>query len=169
VECQESILKMSRKNNFKKRYVFPEKTSSSGFNDYLVNMLVHRILKKGKKALARRIFTKVMIQLQESTKEDPIEILRVAVKNITPKVEVKSKRVGGSTYQVPKEVSLERGTTLALRWLLNAAKARPERGIIVKLTSEILDASQGNGGAVRKKQEIKRMADANKAFSHFRV
>ena len=96
------------------------------------------------------------------------EVLQEAITNVTPTMEVKSKRIGGSTYQVPKEVSSERGTTLALRWILQAAKNRPERGMILKLSHEIIDASKKSGSAVRKRDETHRMAESNKAYAHFK-
>ena len=104
----------------------------------------------------------------EKTDEDPIQVFEKAVKNITPLVEVKARRIGGSTYQVPLEVNRYRGTTLALRWLIKAASDRSGRTTSLKLASEIMDASSGVGNAVRKREETHRMAEANKAFAHFR-
>jgi len=109
-----------------------------------------------------------MDRIEEKTKTNPLEVLRTALEKVTPEVEVKSKRVGGSTYQVPLEVSPKRGISLAIRWLITSAKNRPEHGMITKLTNEIIEASNGQGAAIRKKDEIHRMAEANKAFAHFR-
>jgi len=131
-------------------------------------MLINRILKKGKKNLAQRIFDQSMMEIQESTSRDPIEVLGEAIVNVTPTMEVKSKRVGGSTYQVPREVCSERGTTLALRWILQGAETRPERGMVLQLSREIIDASKNTGSAIRKKDETHRMAEANKAYAHFK-
>jgi len=160
---------MSRKSVSKKRAnlasgVRPDPV----YDSLLVSMLINRILKRGKKTLAQRIFDQAMEEIKLSTNQDPLKVLKVAILKITPVLEVKSKRVGGSTYQVPKEVSVERGTTLALRWLLQAAKNRPDRGMALKLANEIIDASKETGNAVRKKDETHRMAEANKAFAHYR-
>jgi small subunit ribosomal protein S7 len=106
--------------------------------------------------------------IQEKTDSDPLQVFEKAIQNITPLVEVKARRIGGSTYQVPLEVSRYRGTSLALRWLIAAAKARAGRTISIKLASEIIDASNNVGNAMRKREETHRMADANKAFAHFR-
>merc|ERR1712086_801191 len=127
-----------------------------------------RILKKGKKRLADSIVSETFSLVKEKTEEEPIKIFETAIQNITPLVEVKAKRVGGSTYQVPLEVSRYRGTTLALRWLIQAAKSRAGRTISIKLASEIIDASNSVGSAMRKREETHRMADANKAFAYFR-
>jgi len=155
---------MSRKNTPKKRTLTPDPI----YDSRLVTMLIHQILKKGKKNLAQKIFYQAMTYIEESTKKDPLDVLREAILNITPAVEVKSKRVGGSTYQVPREIAIERGTTLAIRWLIQAAKSRSDRGMILKLSREIIDASNNSGNAIRKKEETHRMAEANKAFSHYR-
>ena len=109
-----------------------------------------------------------MKNVEEIGQKDPLEILRQAVLNATPLVEVKARRVGGSTYQVPIEVKSERGTALALRWLLSAARSRPGREMVAKLTNEIIDASNNTGNAIRKREETHRMAEANKAFAHYR-
>jgi small subunit ribosomal protein S7 len=155
---------MSRKNTSKKRQLFPDPT----YNSYLVSMFINRLLQKGKKSVATKIFNEAMIITQESTDKEPLDVLREAILNVTPIIEVKSKRVGGSTYQVPKEVSSERGTALAMRWILQAAKNRPDRGMIQKLANEIIDASNQTGNAIRKKEETHKMAEANKAFAHYR-
>ena len=155
---------MSRKKLSQKRPIRPDST----YNSQLVSMFMNRILKKGKKSLAQRIFYQAMEKIQETTQQEPLSILQEAIQNVTPTVEVKSKRVGGSTFQVPRQVPEDRGTALALRWLLEAARSRSERGIISKLANEILDASNNTGNAFRKKQEIHRMAEANKAFAHYR-
>jgi len=161
---------MARKKNIKKRETLPDPTYDSD----IVSMLTNRLLKKGKKTIAQRIVEDAILfiegsdsKLKDPTK-DTLEILRDAIINITPVVEVKSKRVGGSTFQVPREVSTEKGTTLAIRWLITAAKSRSDRGMSLKLANEILDAANETGNAIRKKEEIHRMAEANKAFAHYR-
>ena len=136
--------------------------------EQVAQMLIHRILRKGKRNLAQRIFDRTMEEIQAATGSDPQDVLQQAIQNVTPKTEVKSKRVRGSTYQVPKEVSSERGLTLGLRWLLQAAKQRPERGMIRQLAAEIIAASDRRGNAIRKCDEIHRMAEANRAYAHLK-
>lgn len=156
---------MSRRNRPKKRTIL----SDPIYDSPLVTMLVSHLLKKGKKALAFRIFYQAMKNLEElAGQKDPQTVLKQAVLNATPLVEVKARRVGGSTYQVPIEVKSERGTALALRWLLTSARSRPGREMVAKLTNEILDASNNTGAAIRKREETHRMAEANKAFAHYR-
>ena len=155
---------MSRRSIVKKRYPDPDPT----YNSLLVSLLTARILKSGKKTLANKIVTETFALVDEKTDDDPIQVFEKAIKNITPLVEVKARRIGGSTYQVPLEVSRYRGTTLALRWLIKAASDRSGRTTSLKLASEIMDASSGVGNAVRKREETHRMAEANKAFAHFR-
>ena len=155
---------MSRRSIVKKRYPDPDPT----YNSLLVSLLTARILKSGKKTLANKIVRETFALVAEKTDEDPIQVFEKAIKNITPLVEVKARRIGGSTYQVPLEVSCYRGTTLALRWLIKAASDRSGRTTSLKLASEIMDASSGVGNAIRKREETHRMAEANKAFAHFR-
>jgi len=155
---------MSRRSIVKKRYPLPD----SQYNSFLVSLLTARILKKGKKRLANAIVFETFEIVKERTSNEPIQVFENAIKNTTPIVEVKARRVGGSTYQVPLEVSRYRGTTLALRWLIKAAKDRAGRTTSLKLANEIIDASNGIGNAVRKKDETHKMAEANKAFAHFR-
>ena len=155
---------MSRRSIVKKRYPDPDPT----YNSLLVSLLTARILKSGKKTLANKIVRETFALVAEKTDEDPIQVFEKAIKNITPLVEVKARRIGGSTYQVPLEVNRYRGTTLALRWLIKAASDRSGRTTSLKLASEIMDASSGVGNAVRKREETHRMAEANKAFAQFR-
>jgi len=155
---------MSRRTVAKKRSVTPDPV----YQSRLVSLLISHLLQGGKKSVAHRIFYQAMKNIEEITSQDPIEILRRAVLNVTPKVEVKSRRIGGATFQVPLEVKSDRGTALALRWLLNAARTRSGRGMVSKLSAEIIDASNNTGGAIRKREETHRMAEANKAFAHFR-
>jgi len=155
---------MSRRSVVKKRYPKPD----ANYSSYLVSLLTARILKNGKKSLADSIVLETFTLVKEKTNLDPLQVFEKAVKNITPLVEVKARRIGGSTYQVPLEVSSYRGANLALRWLIAAAKARAGRTISIKLAGEIIDASNNVGNATRKREETHRMAEANKAFAHFR-
>jgi len=155
---------MSRRKTPQKRTINPDPV----YHSHLVSMLVNRILQSGKKTLAQQIFYQAMKKVEESTQQDPVEVLRQAVLNVTPLLEVKARRVGGSTYQVPLEVSSERGTTLALRWLIKSARTRPGSEMVSKLANEIIDASNQTGNAIRKREETHKMAEANKAFAHFR-
>lgn len=155
---------MSRRNTVKKKY--PK--SDSKYNSLLVSLLIARILKKGKKRLANSIVLDAFELIHEKTSEEALKIFESAIKNSTPLVEVKARRIGGSTYQVPLEVNSYRGTTLALRWIIKAAKNRSGRTMSLKLANEIIDASNGLGNAARKREETHRMAEANKAFAHFR-
>ena len=155
---------MSRRSIIKKRYP----AADSKYNSFLVSLLTARILKNGKKQLADKIINETLAIVNDKTNADPIQIFETAIKNITPLVEVKARRIGGSTYQVPLEVSRYRGTTLGLRWLIKASITRSGRTTSLKLASEIIDASNGIGNAVRKREETHKMAEANKAFSHFK-
>jgi small subunit ribosomal protein S7 len=131
-------------------------------------MLLTRLLKDGKKTLARNIVCDALDIISYRLNADPIEIFEKAVKNVSPQVEVKARRFGGATYQVPMEVSSFRRTNLALKWLVKAAKNRPGKTIALKLANELIDAASNLGEAIRKKQETHKMAEANKAFAHFR-
>nr|YP_009973895.1 ribosomal protein S7 [Danaea sellowiana]YP_009973911.1 ribosomal protein S7 [Danaea sellowiana]QNH93770.1 ribosomal protein S7 [Danaea sellowiana]QNH93771.1 ribosomal protein S7 [Danaea sellowiana] len=138
------------------------------YRNRLVNMLVNRLLKDGKKSLAYRILYQAMKQIKQKTQKNPLSVLRQAVRKVTPNVAVKARRVGGSTYQVPVEIIPAQGKALAIRWLLGASRKRPGRSMALKLSYELMDAAKNNGSAVRKKEETHRMAEANKAFAHFR-
>ena len=155
---------MSRRNTAKKREVVPDPL----YNSRLVNMLTMRILKHGKKSLAQKIIYNALDIIRERMSTNPLEILEKAVRNATPLVEVKARRVGGSTYQVPMEIRAYRGTNLALRWITLFAKKRSGKNMATKLANEILDAFNENGNTVRKREETHRMAEANKAFAHYR-
>ena len=125
-------------------------------------------MRHGKKSLAARIVYDAMKIIEERTGGDPTEVFERAIRNLTPLVEVKARRVGGATYQVPMEVRSERGTTLALRWLVQYSRQRPGRTMASKLANELMDASNETGSAIRKREETHRMAEANKAFAHYR-
>nr|YP_009105897.1 ribosomal protein S7 [Microthamnion kuetzingianum]AIT94727.1 ribosomal protein S7 [Microthamnion kuetzingianum] len=156
---------MPRRRIPKKRYLSPDPV----YDSRLIHMIVNQLMKKGKKSLAFRIFYSTIQQIGETTEQDPLIIVEQAVRNATPLVEVKAKRVGGSTYQVPRAVAPERGTALGIRWILSACRNRSGRNMVTKLTNELLDASKKMGNAVRKREEIHRMAEANKAFAKSRV
>nr|YP_009399781.1 ribosomal protein S7 [Digenea simplex]ARW69600.1 ribosomal protein S7 [Digenea simplex] len=155
---------MSRRNIAKKRLIYPDPI----YNSKLINMLTVRILKHGKKGIAQKIIYKSLDIVHSKTQQDPLEILEKAVRNTTPLVEVKARRVGGSTYQVPMEVRAYRGTNLALKWITKFAIQRTGNNMPIKLANEIIDASNENGNAIRKREETHRMAEANKAFAHYR-
>jgi len=155
---------MSRRNISKKR--FPE--ADSNYNNYLVSLLITRILKSGKKNLAKNIVYQAFNIIELKTKDDPINVFSKAVKNASPTVEVKARRIGGSTYQVPIEVDAFRATNLALRWIIQYSKQRTGKSMSIKLANEILDTSKKIGNTIKKKDETHKMAEANKAFSHFR-
>nr|QCI09089.1 ribosomal protein S7 [Inkyuleea mariana] len=155
---------MSRRNIAKKRLIFPDPI----YNSKLISMLSVRILKNGKKGLAQKIVYKALEIIKEKTSNDPLETLEKAIRNATPLVEVKARRVGGSTYQVPIEVRAYRGTNLALRWITKFATSRSGKNMAFKLANEILDASNESGNTIRKREETHRMAEANKAFAHYR-
>ena len=155
---------MSRRNISKKR--FPE--TDSIYNSYLVNLLITRILKSGKKNIAKDIVYQSFDIIKKKTKEDPLVIFEKAIRNASPIVEVKERRVGGSTYQVPIEVSGFRGTNLSLRWIIRYSTQRVGRSMSIKLANEIIDTANEIGNTIKKKEETHRMAEANKAFAHFR-
>jgi small subunit ribosomal protein S7 len=131
-------------------------------------MFVNRMMKSGKKSTAAGILYKAMELVEQRAKKDPVEVFEAALKNAAPMVEVKPRRVGGSTYQVPIEVERQRGLALAMRWLLAGARSRSGRGMAEKLAGELMDAQQGQGNAVKKKEDTHRMAEANKTFAHYR-
>jgi small subunit ribosomal protein S7 len=134
----------------------------------LVSILVSRLIKDGKKTLAQNIVCDALDIIAYKTESDPIEVFEQAVKNVSPLVEVKARRFGGATYQVPMEVTSFRGTNLALRWIVKASRSRTGKTIALKLAAELMDASKNSGDAMRKKQDTHKMAEANKAFAHFR-
>ena len=155
---------MSRRKIIRKRFPKPDPV----YNNYLVSILVSRLIKDGKKTLAQNIVCDALDIIAYKTESDPIEVFEQAVKNVTPLVEVKARRFGGATYQVPMEVTSFRGTNLALRWIVKASRSRTGKTIALKLAAELMDASKNSGDAMRKKQDTHKMAEANKAFAHFR-
>jgi len=155
---------MSRRN--KSTRVLPE--ADPIYNSRLVTLLISRVLKAGKKSLAQKIVYSALENISTKTEDNPVLLLEKAVKNVTPKAEVKARRVGGSTYQVPIEIRAYRGTNISLKWITEFARARPGKNMALKLSNEILDAAKETGNSVRKKEQTHKMADANKAFAHFR-
>ncbi|MEM6501629.1 MAG: 30S ribosomal protein S7 [Cyanobacteria bacterium P01_C01_bin.89] len=155
---------MSRRSSAQKRTVPPDAVYSSR----LVSMTIRRIMKQGKKSVASRIVYDAFKIINERTGSDPLEVFEQAVKNTTPLVEVKARRVGGATYQVPMEVRAGRGTALALRWLIQFSRQRPGKSMVMRFANEVMDAANETGNAIRKREETHRMAEANKAFAHYR-
>ncbi|ELS04760.1 ribosomal protein S7, bacterial/organelle [Xenococcus sp. PCC 7305] len=155
---------MSRRSVNKKRPVPPDPM----YKSRLVNMTIRRVMKSGKNSLASRIVYDAFTTIGERTGNEPLEVFEQAIKNLTPLVEVKARRVGGATYQVPMEVKPGRGTTLALRWLIHFARTRGGRTMSGRLANEIMDAANETGAAIKKREETHRMAEANKAFAHYR-
>jgi small subunit ribosomal protein S7 len=155
---------MSRRNISKKR--FPQ--TDSIYNSYLVSLLISRILKSGKKTIARNIVYQAFEIIEKKTNEDPLTVFERAIRNASPIVEVKARRVGGSTYQVPVEVSGFRATNLSLRWIIKYANQRVGKSMSIKLANEIIDTAKDIGNTIKKKEETHKMAEANKAFAHFR-
>ncbi len=143
-------------------------TADPVHNSVLVTQLINKLMLSGKKTLAERVVYRALDQISERTANDPVITLKKAVENARPLLEVRSRRVGGATYQVPVEVRPGRGTTLALRWLVNYSRQRREPTISERLVGEIMDASQGQGGAVKRREDLHKMAEANKAFAHYR-
>jgi small subunit ribosomal protein S7 len=155
---------MPRRGYVEKRKVEPDPI----YNSVLVAKFINRLMKKGKKSLAERIFYKSLSLVQERVGKNPLEVFKEAVENTRPHVAVKSRRVGGATYQVPVEVPRKKGVSLAIRWLILAARARRGRSMVEKLAAEILDAARKQGAAIKKREDTHRMAEANRAFAHYR-
>lgn len=155
---------MSRRTTIQKRPI----DADPRFNSRLVTMLVRRIMLSGKQSLASKIVYGAFQIIEERTSSDPLEVFERAVKNATPLVEVKARRVGGATYQVPMEVRSDRGIALALRWLIQFSRQRAGKSMAMKLANELMDAANETGSAIRKREETHRMAEANKAFAHYR-
>jgi len=155
---------MPRRRVIARREIRPD----ARFNDVQVAKFINCLMMRGKKAVAERVFYETMDLIANRTKEDPLKIFKRAIENVKPQVEVKSRRVGGATYQVPVEVRAERRTALAYRWIIQFARGRSEKGIVQKLSAEIIDAFNGRGNAVKKRDDTHRMAEANKAFAHYR-
>ncbi len=139
------------------------------YNSVQLQTMVQHVMKRGKKSTARRVIYGAMTLIKERSQKNPIEVFDAALKNVGPAMEVRPRRVGGATYQVPMEVASERRTTLAIRWILEAADARGGQSFSDKLASELIDAANETGAAIRKRDETHKMAEANRAFSHYRI
>ena len=155
---------MSRRNRAVKREVLPDPL----YNSTLVTKIINQIMKDGKKGIAQSIVYSAMKNASEKLNDDAMNVLTTAIENIKPKLETKARRVGGANYQVPLEVSADRQQTLAIRWLVMCARKRNERGMQARLGAEIVDAFNQTGGAIKKRDDMHRQAEANKAFAHFR-
>jgi small subunit ribosomal protein S7 len=138
------------------------------YNSALVTKFINSMMYGGQRAISQQIMYEAFNQVQAKTQEDPLKVFKRAVDNVKPSLEVKSRRVGGSNYQVPIEVNPARRTSLALRWIIGYARKRPERSMVAKLANELMDAANMRGGAVKKKEDVHKMAEANKAFAHYR-
>ena len=155
---------MSRRHRAEKREINPDPK----FGDLVLSKFMNSVMYDGKKSAAERIVYGALDQVQEKTRREPVEVFHEALTNISPNLEVRSRRVGGATYQVPVEVRTERRQALAIRWLITAARNRNENTMVERLAGELLDAANNRGTAVKKREDTHRMAEANKAFSHYR-
>jgi len=155
---------MSRRRDIPKREIIPDPK----YRDVLVAKFVNRLMLDGKKSVAQNMFYKALDIVAERSSEEPFGVFKKAVENVKPMVEVKSRRVGGATYQVPVEVRPERKVALAIRWLIGYARSRGEKSMEQKLAAEFMDAANNRGAAVKKREDTHKMAEANKAFAHYR-
>ena len=149
--------------SFKKHPILPDPK----FNSETVSKFINQVMRKGKKTIARKIVYDAFEIIKEKTKKEPLEVFETALENVSPRVEVKSKRVGGATYQVPVEVKGNRKMALAMRWILMGAKSKKGKAMREKLAAELMDAANNTGWAIKKKTDTHRMAEANRAFAHF--
>lgn len=155
---------MPRRREVPKREILPDPK----YNSKLVAKFVNNVMRQGKKSLAERIMYGALEIIGQRSKQDPMEVFHKALDNVRPVIEVKSRRVGGATYQVPVEVRNERRDALAMRWIIGYARSRSEKTMVQKLAGELQDAAQNRGGSVKKREDTHRMAEANKAFAHYR-
>ncbi|MBL8172943.1 MAG: 30S ribosomal protein S7 [Acidobacteria bacterium] len=155
---------MPRRREVPKREILPDPV----YNSTLVAKFVNTMMWDGKKAVAEGIIYRALSKIKDKSEEDPLKVFKKAIENLQPKVEVKSKRVGGANYQVPVEVNANRRVALAMRWLVSYARTRGEKTMVDRLAAEILDAAANKGNAVKKREDVHRMAEANKAFAHYR-
>jgi small subunit ribosomal protein S7 len=155
---------MPRRKIVSKRPVLPDPK----YGDVLITRCVNVIMRRGKKSLAQKVVYGALEVLHERTDEDPLQVFKRAVDNVKPVLEVRSRRVGGSTYQIPVDVNPDRRIALSMRWIVGSARTRGERGMMRRLAAELLDAYNNTGNAVKKKEDTHRMAEANKAFAHYR-
>jgi small subunit ribosomal protein S7 len=155
---------MSRRVTAVKREITPDVR----YNSVIVSMFINRMMRGGKKSTAQRVMYGAFSLIEERAKRPALEVFEQAMRNATPQIEVKPRRVGGATYQVPVEVPADRRNTLAMRWILGAARSRGGKSMAEKLANELMDAAAGNGSAIKKREETHKMAEANRAFAHFR-
>jgi small subunit ribosomal protein S7 len=155
---------MPRRGQIKQREILPDPV----FQSVLVHKFINGLLNRGKKSTASRIFYRTLDILGQKTNDEPLKVFKQAVENVKPVLEVRSKRVGGANYQIPIEVPSNRRIALSIRWIVGAARSRSEKSMEQKLAAELLDAAANRGSAVKKKEDVHRMADANKAFAHLR-
>ena len=155
---------MSRKRRKNKKEI----VADPKYKDNIVSKFINVLMLDGKKSVAEKIFYSILSKISNEKKQDALKLFHDVINNVKPRVEVRSRRVGGATYQVPLEVRPSRRQALAMRWLVNSARARSEKTMTLKLANELLDASEGKGEAIKKKEDTHRMAEANRAFSHFR-
>jgi small subunit ribosomal protein S7 len=155
---------MPRRREVEKRKILPDPK----FQDRIVAKFVNNLMRKGKKSTGERIIYAAFDQVEQKLKDDPLKVFKKALDNVKPVVEVKSRRVGGATYQVPVEVRQDRRTALAMRWLIDYSRGRGEKTMQEKLAGEIMDAASNRGNAVKKREDTHKMAEANKAFAHYR-
>ncbi len=155
---------MSRRHRAEKREIIPD----AKFGDRVISKFMNSVMHAGKKSVAEAIVYGALDQVERKSRQDPVGVFHQALENVMPSIEVRSRRVGGATYQVPVEVRVERRQALAIRWLIAAARSRNERTMEDKLSGELLDAANNRGNAVKKREDTHRMAEANRAFSHYR-
>ena len=155
---------MSRKKHSAKRIFYPD----TKYNSLVLAKFINCVMYDGKKTTSEKVIYKALEKIKDKTKEDPIKIFNEAIANIRPNLEVRSRRVGGATYQVPQEVKSKRSQTLALRWLLEATRKRKNKSMSDKLFNELMDASQNKGASIKKREDTHKMAESNKAFAHYR-
>lgn len=155
---------MSRRHRAEKREIIPDPK----FGDVILTKFMNSIMRDGKKSAAERIVYGALDRIEEKAKTNPVDLFHQALENVSPAIEVRSRRVGGATYQVPVEVRAERKKALAIRWLISAARGRNENTMVERLSGELMDAANNRGAAVKKREDTHRMAEANRAFSHYR-
>jgi small subunit ribosomal protein S7 len=155
---------LARRRRAEQRELPPD----SRFNNVELTVFINHIMERGKKTVAERIVYQALDQIQQETHRDPVEVFTLAMRNATPTVEVKARRVGGATYQVPVEVPASRRNSLAMRWLIGAARARTGQPMRLRLAQELMEAARGQGAAIRRREELHRTAEANRAFVHYK-
>ncbi len=155
---------MSRRHSAEKREVIPDPK----FHDIVVTKFMNSVMYEGKKSVAESIVYNAFDIIEQKTKQSPLEVFKSALENVAPAIEVRSRRVGGATYQVPVEVRTERRQALAIRWLITAARARNDKTMVDRLSAELMDAANNRGNAVKKREDTHKMAEANRAFAHYR-